>query len=277
MWKRIGKLLVGAATMVVSAGWYIALVSLWPADSRPYIGGSTDNSLLQLALGYNGIERIAGGEGGPGGGPGGGGPGGANLFFGGEAGHRPTLRTVDGCRGVLAAARRAHRTCGGHLVHPAHRAHRKRPCRTAALGRLAAGDRRGVQLHGRHGAPVLHGGVGTGGRGAGRHFGGRVVARPGIPACRGSCWPPCRRPPASGRSSCWIARRIGCPPLRWIVLAGSVVVAAILAVGVHRLGRVGSRTGHRRSAFRPSRAYRVFDLQRGAFAQRAGHDVRAKP
>ena len=50
--------------MVVSAGWYIALVSLWPADSRPYIAGSTDNSLLQLAFGYNGIERIAGNEGG---------------------------------------------------------------------------------------------------------------------------------------------------------------------------------------------------------------------
>ena len=76
MWKRTGKLLVGAATMVVSAGWYLALVSLWPADARPYIGGSTDNSLLQLALGYNGIQRIAGGEGGHGGGPGGGGPGG---------------------------------------------------------------------------------------------------------------------------------------------------------------------------------------------------------
>ena len=87
MWKRVGKLLVGAATMIVSAGWYIALVSLWPADSRPYIGGSTDNSLLQLALGYNGIERIAGGERRPrrrtgpvav--------PAAANLFFGGEPG-----------------------------------------------------------------------------------------------------------------------------------------------------------------------------------------------
>lgn len=82
LWRRIGTLAVGAATMVISAGWYIALVELWPADARPYIGGSTDNSLLQLALGYNGIERIAGGQG-PGGG---GGPGGANLFFGGEPG-----------------------------------------------------------------------------------------------------------------------------------------------------------------------------------------------
>ena len=87
VWKRLGALLVAGATMIVSAGWYIALVSLWPADSRPYIAGSTDNSLLQLALGYNGIERIAGNEGG---GPGGGGPfgggGGRPLFFGGEAG-----------------------------------------------------------------------------------------------------------------------------------------------------------------------------------------------
>jgi 4-amino-4-deoxy-L-arabinose transferase-like glycosyltransferase len=90
IWKRLGALLIGGATMIVSAGWYVALVSLWPAGSRPYIAGSTDNSLLQLAFGYNGIERIAGNEGG---GPGGGGPGGRgghgggmNLFFGGDPG-----------------------------------------------------------------------------------------------------------------------------------------------------------------------------------------------
>ena len=114
MWKRIGKLLVGAATMVVSGGWYIALVSLWPADSRPYIGGSTDNSLLQLALGYNGLERITGGEGGgPGGGhmPGGGqgGPPGRNVFFGGSPGYHPDVRPVVRRRGVLAPARGADR------------------------------------------------------------------------------------------------------------------------------------------------------------------------
>jgi 4-amino-4-deoxy-L-arabinose transferase-like glycosyltransferase len=90
IWKRLGALLIGGATMIVSAGWYVALVSLWPAASRPYIAGSTDNSLLQLAFGYNGIERIAGNEGG---GPGGGWPGGhgglgrgTNLFFGGDPG-----------------------------------------------------------------------------------------------------------------------------------------------------------------------------------------------
>jgi len=69
--------LVAGAAVVVSAGWYLALVDLWPADARPYIAGSTDNSLLQLALGYNGIERITGGDGGP---------GHDNLFFGGRSG-----------------------------------------------------------------------------------------------------------------------------------------------------------------------------------------------
>lgn len=84
IWKRLGALGVAGVTLVVSAGWFIALVSLWPANSRPYIAGSTDNTLLQLALGYNGLERITGGEGGR---PGGhGGPPGGNVFFGGEPG-----------------------------------------------------------------------------------------------------------------------------------------------------------------------------------------------
>ena len=69
---RIRNLLIGLVTTVVSAGWFVALVAIWPADSRPYIGGTTDNSLLQLA--YNGVGRVLGGDGnhsigsGPGGG-----------------------------------------------------------------------------------------------------------------------------------------------------------------------------------------------------------------
>ncbi|CAM5727619.1 glycosyltransferase family 39 protein [Mycolicibacterium aubagnense] len=85
LWRRVGALLMAAAALVVSAGWYLALVSLWPADARPYIAGSTDNSLLQLALGYNGIERITGGDR-PSGGSGPGGGMRDNLFFGGHAG-----------------------------------------------------------------------------------------------------------------------------------------------------------------------------------------------
>jgi 4-amino-4-deoxy-L-arabinose transferase-like glycosyltransferase len=71
----------GVAMVVVSAAWPVA-VSLWPADSRPYIGGSTNGSVWDLIFGYNGFGRLTGGEGGgPGGGGGFGGGG-----FGGEAG-----------------------------------------------------------------------------------------------------------------------------------------------------------------------------------------------
>src|SRR5690242_158732 len=82
---RTRLLQLGAAlvALVVAAGWYIALVELWPAADRPYIGGSATNSLLELALGYNGIGRLLGGSGIAGGG----GPGGSgNTAFGGAAG-----------------------------------------------------------------------------------------------------------------------------------------------------------------------------------------------
>jgi 4-amino-4-deoxy-L-arabinose transferase-like glycosyltransferase len=70
-WRRIRQLLAGGAAMVVAAGWWIATVELWPTDSRPYIGGSSTNSVMELALGYNGLGRIFGNfRGGRGGAPG---------------------------------------------------------------------------------------------------------------------------------------------------------------------------------------------------------------
>ena len=48
--------------MIVAAGWWIALVELWPAGSRPYIGGSNHNSILELTFGYNGLGRLTGGS-----------------------------------------------------------------------------------------------------------------------------------------------------------------------------------------------------------------------
>jgi 4-amino-4-deoxy-L-arabinose transferase-like glycosyltransferase len=83
--RRILHVLGAGVAVVLSAGWWIATVELWPAASRPYIGGSTDNSILNLAFGYNGLGRIFGGSGnGGGGGSTGGGGGGAN--FGGSTG-----------------------------------------------------------------------------------------------------------------------------------------------------------------------------------------------
>ncbi|MCX2715014.1 glycosyltransferase family 39 protein [Mycolicibacterium sp. J2] len=61
---RTRLLRLGAATlaMVTAGGWYLLLVELWPAASRPYIGGSQHNSIVELALGYNGLGRLTGDE-----------------------------------------------------------------------------------------------------------------------------------------------------------------------------------------------------------------------
>lgn len=76
--RRFGQLGLAALAMLVAGGWWVAIVELWPASSRPYIGGSQNNSFLELTFGYNGLGRIngdeagsVGGGGGPGGGAGG--------------------------------------------------------------------------------------------------------------------------------------------------------------------------------------------------------------
>jgi 4-amino-4-deoxy-L-arabinose transferase-like glycosyltransferase len=59
---------LGVVTLLVSASWML-IVDAWPTSDRPYIGGSTDNTVLNLALGYNGFGRVEGegqvGGGGP--------------------------------------------------------------------------------------------------------------------------------------------------------------------------------------------------------------------
>jgi 4-amino-4-deoxy-L-arabinose transferase-like glycosyltransferase len=89
--RRMSQLLAAGAALVVSAGWWIAIVSLIPAADRPYIGGSQNNSILELTLGYNGIGRLTGNEtgsvgGGTGNGGGRWGVTGATRLFGTEMG-----------------------------------------------------------------------------------------------------------------------------------------------------------------------------------------------
>src|SRR3954454_9341208 len=82
LFVRIRQLvLAGVAMVAVSAAWPLA-VSLWPADSRPYIGGSRNGSVWDLIFGYNGFGRLTGAEGGG---------SGAGGFGGG-----PTLRGAPG-------------------------------------------------------------------------------------------------------------------------------------------------------------------------------------
>jgi 4-amino-4-deoxy-L-arabinose transferase-like glycosyltransferase len=60
--RRIVQLLAAGAVLAVSASWWIVAVSLVPPGSRPYIGGSQDNSLPNVIIGYNGLGRLSGKE-----------------------------------------------------------------------------------------------------------------------------------------------------------------------------------------------------------------------
>jgi 4-amino-4-deoxy-L-arabinose transferase-like glycosyltransferase len=99
--RRIRQLFAAGIATVVAGGWWYAVVELWPAGSRPYIGGSRTDSALELALGYNGIGRIFGREGGDGGGVliAGGVPEQTGPGFGSDPG---MLRMIDTQNGVLA-------------------------------------------------------------------------------------------------------------------------------------------------------------------------------
>lgn len=90
--RRIGQLLLSGVALVVSAGWYIAIVELVPASMRPYIGGSQNNSILELTLGYNGLGRLNGNETGSVG-------GGAGGTGGGMWGESGLLRMFDSSQG----------------------------------------------------------------------------------------------------------------------------------------------------------------------------------
>jgi 4-amino-4-deoxy-L-arabinose transferase-like glycosyltransferase len=88
--KRIVHSLLAFGAMVLGAGWWVAIVELVPASARPWIGGSSTNSILELTLGYNGLGRLTGNEtGSVGGGIGNrswGGATGLQRLFGGEFG-----------------------------------------------------------------------------------------------------------------------------------------------------------------------------------------------
>ncbi|WP_283614838.1 ArnT family glycosyltransferase [Mycolicibacterium poriferae] len=240
LWHRVGKLAAGAAAMIATAGSFLMLVSLWPADSRPYIGGSTDNSLLQLALGYNGIQRVTGGEG-PGGGPGGGGPGGgpgggANLFFGGDPG---VTRLFGASMGAEASWLLPAALIG--LV--AGLWFTRRTARTASV-------RASLLLWG--GWLLVTGAVFSFMDGI-IHPYYTVALAPAVAALVGICtvelWrgrrfrgPRMTLAAMSAATGVWAFILLDRTPewfpwLRWVVLVVSVVTAAVIAAGVHRLGR----------------------------------------
>ena len=84
--RRAGQLVAALAAVAVSAGWWVLIVTVWPADARPMIDGSPTNSIWNLIVGYNGLDRLVSGT--SGGGNFSGAPGLGRLFnslMGGQA------------------------------------------------------------------------------------------------------------------------------------------------------------------------------------------------
>ncbi|WP_254678259.1 ArnT family glycosyltransferase [Curtobacterium sp. SGAir0471] len=229
--RRAIGLGIAAVSLVVSAGWWVVAVALWPAESRPYIGGSTDNTVLDLVFGYNGLGRIFGGSGNGGGGGGGGGMGGtAGGSFGGATGLDRLFSSEMGLEiswllpaalialvlGLMVVGRR-------HLADPARAglvlwggwlivtglvfsfmSGTIHPYYTVAL------------------APAIAGLVGTGGALL-WHARERITGRLGLAAMVGGTayWSWC----LLNENPTWL------PWLRWVVLVGGLLSAAAIVVG----------------------------------------------
>ena len=98
--RRVRQLLAGGVAMVVVGAAWPLLIALTPAESRPWVSGTSDNSIWSLIAGYNGAGRVTGQAGGPGGmgGPGGG---------GGAAASSAAPRASSACSTPRSARRRA--------------------------------------------------------------------------------------------------------------------------------------------------------------------------
>ncbi|WP_019928866.1 glycosyltransferase family 39 protein [Nocardia sp. BMG111209] len=229
--RRVFALAGAVLALVVSAGWFVALVELWPSASRPYIGGSTSNSLWELAMDYNGLGRVFGGSGNHGGGGGGGGSfGGATgptRLFADQIGTEISWLLPAALIGLVAGlwfTRRDPRTgrtraalllWGGWLMVTmvvfSYMQGTMHPYYTVAL------------------APAIAAVLGVGltelwrGRAT---LGARVVLGAMLAATGIWNWVLLDRTPD------WY------PALRWIVLIGAIVVAAVTIVGLHQLGRL---------------------------------------
>lgn len=55
--RTVSLILAGLLLAAGALAWPLA-VDLTPSNTRPYVGGSTTNSMLELTIGYNGIDRL---------------------------------------------------------------------------------------------------------------------------------------------------------------------------------------------------------------------------
>jgi 4-amino-4-deoxy-L-arabinose transferase-like glycosyltransferase len=74
-WEKLKRGAIFGVTSIAASLPWLLIVDATPAADRPYVGGSTNNTVWNLVFGYNGFGRVdgqsLGGAGGPGGGFGG--------------------------------------------------------------------------------------------------------------------------------------------------------------------------------------------------------------
>lgn len=58
--KRLLHLTAALLAAAIAGGWWFVLVQMTPTSSRPFVGGSRFNSIVELTLGYNGLDRLTG-------------------------------------------------------------------------------------------------------------------------------------------------------------------------------------------------------------------------
>ena len=59
-WKRIVHLIIATVLLIVISFAWVVIVDLTPPESRPFIGSSTDNTVMELIVGHNGMARLGG-------------------------------------------------------------------------------------------------------------------------------------------------------------------------------------------------------------------------
>jgi 4-amino-4-deoxy-L-arabinose transferase-like glycosyltransferase len=106
--RRGAQLAVAGLVMLVVSFSWIAFVELTPAHSRPFVGGSTDNTELGLTFEYNGFGRVGGQVGGPGRVP----------IKAGAVVHTQPLAPAAGAHRLHRAASRRHHTRVVHRPRP---------------------------------------------------------------------------------------------------------------------------------------------------------------
>ena len=173
--RRLAQLLAGALAIVVSCGWWVAIVALWPASSRPYHRRLARQQHLQPDLRLQRprpdlrLQR----------------PGRRRRWrrrWRHELQRRDraaaAVRRPDGRAGLLAAARRAARARRRPVALPPRAPHRPHPRGAVAVGRLAARHRGDLQLRPGRDPHLLHGRPRPGDRRADRDRGLCPVAGP---------------------------------------------------------------------------------------------------